>query len=635
MNKVQENKSFLLPIVIFPIAFVLLSITILTIYNINSLNNHAQKKIQKKKKEFISTQKNNIYKKVHFANDSIKFQIKQMKSNINITRKKMQAKVLSRFKAFKKNDGNYLFIYELNNINGGADFATMILNENRPDLIGKKISDDYKDAKGKKFRKEFLNKIKKDGEGFVKYWYKKPNKKDIHPKLSYFYLQKDWNWIIASGFYFDDLTNDIETIKTDIQSDIDNTIKSSIVVAIVLSFITSIISYLISNRLNTLINNYIDQISSSEHKLKKAQNIAKIGSWKHTIKGNILVWSDEVYNIFEVSRDDKITTYRKFLSIIHPDDKANVSIQYNKSIQNQTPYNLEHRLLMNDGRVKYVREKCDIICNEQNQPIYTLGTVQDITNEVVKQKELDQKEQLLFEQSKMASMGEMIGNIAHQWRQPLSVISTAASGIQVKIEYDIFNKEEALKDLAKLEQSCQYLSHTIDDFQNFLKPAKNNELFNIRDIINKQMDMFGSSFTTSNIEFILNIEDVNINGNKNELLQVVINILNNAKDVLEEKKMDNKYIFIDLKKQNNNAILTIKDNADGIPDNILPKIFDAYFTTKHKNQGTGLGLYMSYQIIKNKFKGEITVSNNKYKYMNKQYTGAQFVINLSAPKVIT
>ena len=770
MNKIQQNKSFLLPIVIFPIIFVLLSVTLLTLYNINSLNYHANKKIQDKKKEYISAQKNNIIKKVNFANNSIKFQIKQMenklkkslkerinialktanyiynqykgklsdkdikkkiinhlnairyesdggyyfiyeydtnimighimpkfigknmtglldikgqnlidiqtkalsKSNIgfskiyfnkpndpnneypkitcvgkfeplnlvigtgeylDIIKKEVQNQILTRFKAFKKDNKSYLFIYELNNINGGVDFATMILNQNRPDLIGKKISDDYKDAKGKKFRKEFLNKIRKNGKGYVKYWYKKPNSQGIHPKLSYFYLQKDWNWIIASGFYFDDLTQDIEAIKTDIQSDIDKTIKSSITVAVILLLITSIISYLISNRLNKVINNYIDQLSSSEHKLKKAQNIAKIGSWKHTISDNTLVWSDEVYNIFEVSKDDKITTYRKFLSIIHPDDKAYVSIEYNKSIQNQTPYDIKHRLLMDDGKIKYVREKCDIICDEQNQPIYTLGTVQDITNEVLKQKELDQKEQLLFEQSKMASMGEMIGNIAHQWRQPLSVISTAATGMQLKIEYNIFNEKEALKDLDKLEQSCQYLSHTIDDFQNFLKPATNNEIFNIKDIINKQMDMFGSSFITSNIEFILDIKDVNIYGNKNELLQVVINILNNAKDALIEKDIENKYIFIKLKKQNNNAILTIRDNAGGIPKDILPKIFDAYFTTKHKNQGTGLGLYMSYQIIKNKFKGEITVNNNKYKYLNNQYTGANFIINLECQKL--
>ena len=239
-----------------------------------------------------------------------------------------------------------------------------------------------------------------------------------------------------------------------------------------------------------------------------------------------------------------------------------------------------------------------------------------------------QKDKILFSQSKMASMGEMISNIAHQWRQPLSIISTAASGIQLKIEYNLFDKDEAIEDLESLVHSAQYLSTTIDDFQNFLKPVKNNVLFNIKDVIIKQIDMFGASFTANDIEIVLNINDTNIYGNQNELLQVIINILNNAKDILKISDLEKKYIFIDLKEENNNAIISIKDNAKGIKKEILPKVFDAYFTTKHKTQGTGLGLYMSYQIISNSFNGLLEVSNKKYKYNNCEYIGAEFIINI-------
>ena len=761
MNK---NKKFSLLIIIFPIILVIISISVITLYNINTLKSHGEQKILEIKEDYISNQKNIIFNKVKFLDNAIKFQQKQvekklkesLKDKINIAlnfaqyiydkekgkisdqkikqkiaqylssldfyedrgyyftyendtniilghrikkfigkdmtnfkdkhnkilvnlykdelkvkkiafaklyfnkpndtkiqypklvcitkfkplnliigtgeyldeiEKKIQNYVIERFSNTAL-DSNYLFIYKLHKINGGDNFATMILNQNRPDLIGKNISDNYLDAKGKKFRKEFLEKIRKHGHGYVKYWYKKPNEKKAYPKMSYFYLQKDWNWIIANGFYFDDLTKDIQKINSDIQKDVNKTIKSSILVAIVLSIIASIISFLASNRLNTLINRYIHKLQSSEEKLKNAQHIAKIGSWKHSFLDNSLIWSDEVYNIFEVPKDDKIANFTKFLSIIHPDDKAYVSQEYNNSIMSNSSYDIKHRLLFDDNTIKYVREKCDIYFDENNKPLYSLGTVQDITQEVEKQNEIYEKEQLLYQQSKMASMGEMIGNIAHQWRQPLSIISTVATGIQLHLEFDNLDKKQAIKDLSSLEKSVQYLSTTIDDFRNFLNPIDNTITFNIKDIINKNISMFGKSFSSNGIEFILDIEDITVNLNQNELLQVIINILNNSKDALIPKKIDNKYIFISLKQKDDKAILTIKDNGGGIKDEVLPKIFDAYFTTKHKSQGTGLGLYMSYQIITNKFNGNMSVITSNYVYNDTRYTGAEFKIEL-------
>ncbi|MEA2050871.1 MAG: ABC transporter substrate-binding protein [Campylobacterota bacterium] len=243
-------------------------------------------------------------------------------------------------------------------------------------------------------------------------------------------------------------------------------------------------------------------------------------------------------------------------------------------------------------------------------------------------KENSQKDTILFSQSKMAAMGEMIGNIAHQWRQPLSIISTTASGLQIQIEYDMFKKDEAIKNLDSLVDATKYLSQTIDDFQDFLKPTKKSHIFNAKDVIDKNIDMFGKSFINNNIEFIISAEDISIDGNENELFQVVINILNNAKDAFKDKNMDNKLIFISLFKKENKLILNIKDNAGGIPQNILGNIFEPYFTTKHKSQGTGIGLYMSFQIISNTFNGTLVASNEQYNYENNTYTGALFSITL-------
>ncbi len=237
-----------------------------------------------------------------------------------------------------------------------------------------------------------------------------------------------------------------------------------------------------------------------------------------------------------------------------------------------------------------------------------------------------QKDRLLYNQSKMASMGEMIANISHQWRQPLSIISTVASGMKMKLEYDIFDKDEEVKNLDVLLNSTKYLSNTIDDFKNFLSPVKTNKPFNIKTIIDKVIQMFGKNFTGHSIEIIINTEDLEAIGNENELLQVIINILNNSKDILNAQELKKKLIFIDLHIENNTIVLSIKDNGGGIPKDILPNIFDAYFTTKHKSMGTGIGLYMSYQIIKNSFDGDIIASNEEFIHENTTYIGAKFSI---------
>ncbi len=250
-----------------------------------------------------------------------------------------------------------------------------------------------------------------------------------------------------------------------------------------------------------------------------------------------------------------------------------------------------------------------------------ITTVMDLT-------ELKSKETLLIQQSKMAALGEMIANISHQWRQPLSVISTVASGIKLKLEYNIFNKEDEIKNLDILLESTHYLSATIDDFKNFLNPEKTNKVFNIKNIISKTIQMFGKNFTSHNIKILTNADDLEIIGNENELLQVIINIINNSKDALISKNLENNFIFIDLYTTDENIILSIKDNGGGIQNEILPKIFDAYFTTKHKSIGTGIGLYMSYQIIKNSFKGTLIAANETFSYENNEYTGAVFTITL-------
>ena len=220
----------------------------------------------------------------------------------------------------------------------------------------------------------------------------------------------------------------------------------------------------------------------------------------------------------------------------------------------------------------------------------------------------------------------MIGHIAHQWRQPLSSITTSSTGMKLQKEMNILEDDFLIKGLEQINKSVQYLSTTIDDFRNFYKPNKNKSEFKILDIIDKVISLIGSQYMSNGIKIIKSGDNIKINTYENELIQIIINLLNNARDELVKKDLDyQKLIFINVLKKEKNIILEIKDNAGGIPEEIKDKIFMAYFTTKNDNEGTGLGLYMSSQIVEN-MDAKIEVSNDNYEFEGKNYTGALFRI---------
>lgn len=231
----------------------------------------------------------------------------------------------------------------------------------------------------------------------------------------------------------------------------------------------------------------------------------------------------------------------------------------------------------------------------------------------------------LYKSEKMASLGEMIANIAHQWRQPLQAISVITQKLQIThMLNDGKVTEEEMKDMVdKVSLQLDYLTNTIETFRNYAKDDKEIIETNLLNELDSAISIIEAVIKNNNISITTNThsdEPIFVNLIPGELSQVFVNIINNSKDAFLEKNIQNPNITINLQTTKQTAIITIEDNAGGIPENILSKIFEPYFTTKHQSQGTGLGLHMCYKIIKESLKGNI--------YANNTDGGAKFTIEL-------
>jgi signal transduction histidine kinase len=227
-------------------------------------------------------------------------------------------------------------------------------------------------------------------------------------------------------------------------------------------------------------------------------------------------------------------------------------------------------------------------------------------------------------------MGEMIGNIAHQWRQPLSVINIIASAIIFKEETKTLKEGEVIPKMETIMTQAAYLSKTIDDFRNFIKSSDEKSTINLASVIDKTLTIVKPTLSHSYIKTILDLDvTLEIEGFENGLMQSFINIINNSKDAINENivQTSERYIFITLHKTENGIEIIFKDNAGGIKQDVINRIFEPYFTTKHQNQGTGLGLAMTYKIITERHHATIQAKNETYQYEGKTYTGACFIVH--------
>jgi len=362
--------------------------------------------------------------------------------------------------------------------------------------------------------------------------------------------------------------------------------------------------------------------------------------WKNNKYWSVLHVSESVYNFLGYDTSDFYTHKIEYKDCVHKKDLEQIQNEIIEASKITTQNYINHkpyRIITKDGDIKWVLDYTLIVRDKNNEILYFIGHINDISklkkeqNKSNKQAKLikeinlnlkdkikeeveknKQQQLLMLQQSKLAQMGEMISMIAHQWRQPLNALSIVNQTVSHKYKKGELDDDFIDHFSEKSNAYIQGMSNTINDFKDFFKPEKQKINFCINDVITNTINMLNPTLTQYSIciEFNLN-EKISLNGYPNELGQALINILNNAKDALKNNNINkDKKLIIDLILTENIAIIKIIDNAGGIPEDIIPKIFDPYFSTKDDKNGTGIGLYMTKLIIEEHMNGKINVTNS-------------------------
>ncbi|RYA22923.1 histidine kinase [Malaciobacter halophilus] len=625
----KENK--ILKIIKYaPSIFILILCIIINFYLLYEKKQNLNLEKKEIKQKYITTNKelvkNEVLETIHY----IKMKQKNTEKNLeqmlkkvvlnahqislnvyNMNKDEKKEKILEQIKKVLNNinyakDG-YFFIYDFNGVN--------ILHGGDKSIEGRNLLD-YKDSKSNNISKELNEILKTKNETYYSwYWPKNDNKE--YKKIGFFKKIEPLNLYIGTGRFVVDYE---QNLKKEILEYLSSVKYRKYGYIFVLDNKGKYLSYYNKDFIGKSISDlaFVENINKSFEKMKKVSKKGNYLKYDHIDKPNSVI-----------KKIEKISYIKKF-------DKWNWIIG--------TGFYL-------DDVYKQIEEKELVLEKKYKEEIKTLYKITVIStiilllisiyisklieriflnykNKIEEQIQTNrQKDNLIAYQSKMATMGEMIGNIAHQWRQPLSSISTAATGVKMQKEIGVLTDDFEIKSLDSINNNVQYLSKTIDDFRNFFKNNKTRKEFNIQDSFEKTFKLVSAQYKNKDIELISNIEDVVLCSFESKLVQVLINILNNARDELIKQNF-RKLIFIEAKKVENSLIILIKDNANGINDHIKHRIFEPYFTTKSKEEGTGIGLYMSSEIVNKHLDGTLEFSNEEYEFENEKYKGACFKITL-------
>ena len=342
--------------------------------------------------------------------------------------------------------------------------------------------------------------------------------------------------------------------------------------------------------------------------------------WNNDATWSVDYVSMSITKVLGYTQEEFLSHKVVYANCIHEEDLPHVTHELETAIKSQQEY-FEHdpyRIYTRDGTVKWVHDATVIVRNTRGEITHFLGYITDITD-------IKEKERQFLQQAKLAQMGEMIGMIAHQWRQPLNAIAATASNLSLKLALEEPDTAYLSQEVALIEEYTQHLSKTIDDFRSFFKKNKKRERVMLRDLCTDALKIVQISLKNRNITLHTAYHDTTpLETYSSEVKQVLLNLVKNAEDILVENETENPQITIITQNDDTTHSLIIKDNGGGIPEAIAEKIFDPYFSTKLEKNGTGLGLYMSKKIIEEHCGGSLDVTNDAY--------GAVFTITFPIPK---
>ena len=642
-NKIFNSEKKILNIIRFgAIIPILIFSCIITYILIDKKNEELKNEIDSIKSEYLERNKTNVKKEVDRVFDSINYEINKSEESLKFLLKEKVYEAHSIATNIHKEESDFIknghthstdHIFEtIKNSLGGMIYnngrgyifiddrnGVNLLQPLNKDIEGKNLLE-YTDAKGYQYMKKIADTVINKTEAYDEYyWYKSKDDKNTYKKLSFFKYFEPLDFAIGTGEYFDDFQKQIQENLLDKINNIKFEDNGYI---FIFNTEGTYLSHFDKNKIGTNGLNLKDV--NGKYFIKDMIEFAKNNNEGYFTYLASLKPNGSIHNTEKISYVKYFKEWDWVIGAGFYLEELNQIIQ-NKKIELKDKHKtVINNILALSGIITIILAFISFFISKIIEKMFN-----DYRRNI--KKEIDntlEKERLLIQQSKMAIMGEMIGNIAHQWKQPLSTISTISTGIKFQNEMNCLNDHDITLGMDNINGSVQYLSQTIDDFRNFFKPNKTKTNFNILDALENTIKLMGSQFKNNNIELIKNINNAELYGYYNELLQVLINILKNAKDELIKLDTNKRrIIFIDTYTDKSNLIIKIRDNANGIPSDIIEKIFDPYFTTKENDEGTGIGLYMCKQIIDG-MTGKIQVINVEYEYEAQRYYGAEFIISM-------
>jgi len=362
---------------------------------------------------------------------------------------------------------------------------------------------------------------------------------------------------------------------------------------------------------NSRYKRIVETLEAKQERYELAINGASEGLWDWNLITNEIYFAPRWKSMLGYEDDELPNSLETWVKLVHPDDLAQAEEAIDTSIKYpNTPYENVHRLRHKEGHYIWNLDRGQVIFDDVGNAIRMIGFHTDITQQRQMMDEIRHTQEIMIAQSRHAAMGEMIGMIAHQWRQPLSIIAMVVDNVAMDIELEELNEEACRAGAEDILAQVNYLTKTIDDFRDFFRPDKQYEETKIVDVINEAHSMIEASFHNNDVIIeVQNESESIITLYSRELLQVIINLLKNAKEALISNTETNRWIRIRIYDENSEVIIKLCDNGGGIAPEVMPRIYEPYFSTKDEKTGTGLGLYMSKTIVEKHLKGTIIAEN--------------------------